>query len=80
MSFINADLMELYFCGPSDRTSDYSLFVHRSAVSVPATPASEEERAASVKNCSGETQRSNVTVGLPCRVLMRRRNKCDGVL
>lgn len=62
MSFITADLMELYFCAPSDHTS------------------SEEECAASVKNCSGETLRSNVTVGLPCHVLVRRRDRCDGVI
>lgn len=80
MSFITADLMELYFCAPSDHTSDCSSFVHRSAVSVPVTPASEEECAASVKNCSGETLRSNVTVGSPCHVLVRRRDRCDGVI
>lgn len=76
---LDADLMGLCFCAPSD-TSDCSLFVHRSAVSVPVTPALEEEPAASVKNCSGETLRSNVTVGLPCHVLMRRRDRCDGVM
>lgn len=31
-------------------------------VSVPVSPALEEEHAASVESCSGETQRSNVTV------------------
>lgn len=36
--------------------------VHRSAVSVPVSPASEGEHAASVESCSGETLRSNVTV------------------
>lgn len=36
--------------------------VYRSAVSVPAGPASEGEHAASAKSCSGETPRSNATV------------------
>lgn len=37
-------------------------WVHRSAVSVPVSPALGGGRAASVKSCSGETLRSNVTV------------------
>ena len=41
--------------------------VLRSVVSVPAAPASEEEPAASVESCSGEIQRSNVTVRSQCQ-------------